>query len=178
MNPLLQGGELPDFAAICAEHVGPALDVLLADAENALERAVGPDVAADYDALAAVLDPALERLRSAWSAVGHLQAVADTPQMRAAHAEHQPRVIDFHTRLGADARLFAKYLAVAAGAGAARLAPAQRKALADALRNFVLGGVELQGQARERHAAIQKRAGVLSRRFGDNVLDADRKSVV
>lgn len=172
MNPLLQGSELPDFATIRPEHVGPALDVLLADADDALERAVGPDVAADYDTLAAVLDPALERLRSAWSAVGHLQAVADTPQMRAAHAEHQPRVIDFHTRLGADARLFAKYLAVAAGAGAARLAPAQRKALADALRNFVLGGVELQGQARERHAAIQKRAGVLSRRFGDNVLDA------
>jgi oligopeptidase A len=172
MNPLLQGSDLPDFATIRPEHVGPALDVLLADADDALERAVGPDVAADYDTLAAVLDPALERLRSAWSAVGHLQAVADTPQMRAAHAEHQPRVIDFHTRLGADARLFAKYLAVAAGAGAARLAPAQRKALADALRNFVLGGVELQGQARERHAAIQKRAGVLSRRFGDNVLDA------
>ena len=127
MNPLLQGTELPDFAVIRPEHVGPALDVLLADAENALERAVGPDVAADYDTLAAVLDPALERLRTAWSAVGHLQAVADTPQMRAAHAENQPRVIDFHTRLGADARLFAKYKAVAAGPGrgAARTRPAQ-----------------------------------------------------
>ena len=46
------------------DSVGPALDVLLADADDALERAVGPDVAADYDTLAAVLDPALERLRS------------------------------------------------------------------------------------------------------------------
>jgi len=169
---LLQRFELPDFAAIRPEHVSPALDVLLADAEAALERAVGPSVAADYDALAAVLDPALERLRSAWAAVGHLQAVADTPAMRAAHADNQPRVIDFYTRLGADARLFAKYQAVAAGPGAARLAPAQHKALADALRNFVLGGAELHGQARQRHAAIHERAGDLSRRFGDNVLDA------
>jgi oligopeptidase A len=172
MNPLLQRTELPDFAAIRPEHVGPALDVLLADAEAALERAVGPDVAADYDVLAAVLDPALERLRSAWAAVGHLQAVADTPELRAAHAANQPRVIDFYTRLGADARLFAKYRAVAAGPGAAQLAPAQRKALADAQRNFVLGGAELQGAARVRHAAIHDRAGALSQQFGDHVLDA------
>ncbi len=172
MNPLLQRTELPDFAAIRPEHVGPALDVLLVDAEAALERAVGPDVAADYDVLAAVLDPALERLRSAWAAVGHLQAVADTPELRAAHAANQPRVIDFYTRLGADARLFAKYQAVAAGPGAAQLAPAQRKALADALRNFVLGGAELQGAARARHAAIHDRAGALSQQFGDHVLDA------
>ena len=172
MNPLLQTTELPDFAAIRPEHVGPALDVLLAAVDAALERAVGPDVAPDYDALAAVLDPAVERLRSAWAHVSHLQAVADTPELRAAHAENQPRVIDCMTRLGADARLFGKYKAVAASPGAARLTAAQRKALADALRDFILGGAELQGAARERHAAIQDRAGALSQQFGDHVLDA------
>jgi oligopeptidase A len=172
MNPLLHSAERPDFAALRPEHVGPALDVLLAEADAALERAAGPDVAADYDALAAVLDPAVERLRAAWAQVAHLQAVADTPELRAAHAENQPRVIDFTTRLGADARLYAKYKAVAAHADAARLAPAQRKALADALRDFVLGGAELQGAARERYAAIQDRAGALSQQFGDHVLDA------
>jgi oligopeptidase A len=51
MNPLLAHDELPPFAAIRPEHVTPALDQLLADAEAALERAVGPDVAADYDTL-------------------------------------------------------------------------------------------------------------------------------
>jgi oligopeptidase A len=117
MNPLLRTTELPDFAAIRPEHVGPALDVLLAAADAALERAVGPDVAPDYDALAAVLDPAVERLRSAWAHVSHLQAVADTPELRAAHAENQPRIIDCMTRLGADARLFGKYKAVAASPG-------------------------------------------------------------
>ncbi len=172
MNPLLRTTELPDFAAIRPEHVGPALDVLLAAADAALERAVSPDVAPDYDALAAVLDPAVERLRSAWAHVSHLQAVADTPELRAAHAENQPRIIDCMTRLGADARLFGKYKAVAASPGAARLTTAQRKALADALRDFILGGAELQGAARERHAAIQDRAGALSQQFGDHVLDA------
>jgi oligopeptidase A len=171
-NPLLAGTALPDFAAIRPEHVAPALDRLLADAEAALERAVGDTVPADYLSLSAVLDVAVERLRRAWGAVGHLQAVADTPALRAAHAENLPRVTAFFTRLGADERLYAKYKAVAASPAAMRLPPEQRKALADALRDFVLGGAELQGADRERHARIQDRQAALSQAFGEHVLDA------
>ncbi len=171
-NPLLDRGEWPAFDRIRAEHVAPALDVLLAEANAALERAVGPEVAADYHALSAVLDVAVERLRRAWGHVRHLQAVADTPALRAAQAEQQPRVIEFMTRLGADERLYAKYKAVAAGPGAAQLSAAQRKALDDALRDFRLGGAELQGAAKTRFAQIQARCAELSQRFGEHVLDA------
>jgi oligopeptidase A len=170
-NPLLASQEPTDFAAIRPEHVTPALDRLLADAEAALERAVGPDVPADWGALAEVLDVAVERLTVAWGHVSHLQSVVDTPELRAAHTENLPRVIEFSTRLGADARLYAKYKAVKAGQYA-QLNPPQRKALDDALHAFVLGGAELQGAARERYAAIQDRAGELSQRFGEHVLDA------
>lgn len=170
MNPLLSFDGLPPFADIRAEHVGPALDRLLADAEAALARAVGDEVPASWGALSAVLDVPVERLGRAWSAVGHLQSVADTPALRAAYAENLPRVTEFHTRLGADERLYAKYKAVAAGGEP--LAPAQRKALADALRDFVLGGAELQGAARARFAAIQDRMAELSQTFGEHTLDA------
>jgi len=170
-NPLLAHDGAPDFAGIRPEHVTPALDRLLADAEAALERAVGPEVPADWDALAVVLDVAVERLTVAWGHVSHLQSVVDTPDLRAAHTENLPRVIEFSTRLGADARLFAKYKAVKA-AQHEQLNPARRKALDDALRAFVLGGAELQGAARERYAAIQDRAGELAQRFGEHVLDA------
>ncbi|CAD5366458.1 Oligopeptidase A [Rubrivivax sp. A210] len=169
-NPLLEAAELRDYAAVRPEHVGPALDELLAAADAALELAVGPQVAPDYDALAAVLDVAVERLYAAWGTVNHLQSVADTPELRAAQAENQPRVIDFGTRLASDTRLYAKYKAIAAHAG--QLGPVRRKALADTLRDFVLGGAELQGEARERYAAIQERCGALSRQFGDHLLDA------
>ena len=171
MNPLLQAAEQPDFAAIRPEHVTPALDTLLADAEAGLERAVSLDVPADYDTLSRVLDVPVERLFSTWGHVCHLQAVVDTPELRAVHAQNLPRVIDFSTRLGADERLYARYKAVATQDGAA-LGPARRKVLADALRDFVLGGAELRGADRERFAAIQERSGALSQQFGDHVLDA------
>ncbi|HLL10274.1 MAG TPA: M3 family metallopeptidase [Rubrivivax sp.] len=171
-NPLLAFGELPAFADVRPEHVTPAIDVLLADAEAALESAVGPDVAADYDTLSLVLDVPVERLRVTWGHINHLQAVADTPELRAAHAQNLPRVIDFTTRLGASAGLYAKYKALAADAAAQRLPAERSKALSNALRDFVLGGAELQGAARERYAAIQDRRGALSQQFGDHVLDA------
>jgi oligopeptidase A len=171
-NPLLRDDDLPDFCGIGPDHVTPAVDVLLAAAEAALVRTVGSEVADDFDAVSAVLDVAVERLQRVWGQVTHLQAVADTPALRAAHAHNLPRVIDFSTRLGADARLFAKYQRIAASPAATSLSPARRKALADALRDFVLGGAELQGAARERHATIADRTAALSQQFGDHVLDA------
>ncbi len=172
MNPLLQGAEPVPFADIRPEHVQPAIEQLLAEAEAALERAVGPDVPADHDALALVLDVPVERLHRAWAHVNHLQMVMDTPTLRAAHGECLPRIIEFSTRLGADAGLYAKYKALALSASAAHMTPAQHQGLANTLRDFVLGGAELRGAARERYAVIQDRAGALSQQFGEHVLDA------
>jgi oligopeptidase A len=172
MNPLLGLHDRPAYADIRPEHVTPAVDRLLVDADAALQRAVGPDVPVDYAAMSALLDVAVERLERAWGAVGHLQAVADTPALRDAHATNLPRVSEFFTRLGADDRLYDKYKAVAASPAATALSVEQHKALADALRDFVLGGAELQGAERERFAAIQDRLAELSQQFGNHVLDA------
>lgn len=171
-NPLLASIDPTPFAQIRPAHVKPAMEQLLADALAALERAVGPDVAPDHDALALVLDVPVERLYRAWAHVNHLQSVADTPELRAVYGECLPRIIEFGTRMGSDERLYAKYKAVAAGPGAATMTPAQRRALSNALRDFVLGGAELQGEAKQRYAAIQDRAGALSQKFGEHVLDA------
>ena len=171
-NPLLELDGLPAFATIRPDHVTPAIESLLAQADAALERAVGPAVAADYTALSAVLDVATERLGRAWGAVSHLNAVADTPELRAAYNDNLPKVTEFQTRLGADERLYAKYKAIAASPAAALLAAPRRKALANALRDFVLSGAELQGQAKSRFAAIQARAADLEQQYREHVLDA------
>ncbi len=171
-NPLLQTEGLPAFDAIRPEHVAPAVDELLAQAEAALELAVGPDVPADYDAMSAVLDVATERLSRVWGAVSHLNEVADTPALRAAYNDQLPKVTEFHTRLGADERLYAKYEAIAASPAAAGLTPSRRKALANALRNFVLSGAALTGDAKARFAAIQERSAELEQQYREHVLDA------
>ena len=171
-NPLLDNPGLPAFDEIKPEFVTPAMDVLLAEADAALERVVGPDVPPDFDAMSAVFTVASERLSRAWRAVEHLTGVADTPELRAAHAENLPRITEFFTRQGADERLYAKYRAVDAGADAARLGPVRRKALANWLRDFKLGGADLRGAQKARYSAIQERLAELSRQFSEHVLDA------
>lgn len=167
-NPLLDFGDLPLFDAIRPEHVGPAMDVLLARASEALETVTAPDFPADWKAISATLDVATERLYRAWGAVSHLNSVADTPALRAAYNESLPRVTEFGTRLGSDERLYAKYKAM----DPTRLTPEQTRARHNALQGFVLGGAELEGEAKARFAVIQERQAELAQKFSENALDA------
>ncbi|GAA4421100.1 M3 family metallopeptidase [Acidovorax lacteus] len=167
-NPLLDFTDLPLFDQIRAEHVAPAVDALLQQAEQALETVTAPAFAADWSAMAGTLDVATERLGRAWGAVSHLNSVMDTPELRAAYNAALPRVTEFWTRLGADERLYAKYKAM----DASRLNAEQQQALRNAIRNFVLSGAELQGAAKERFAQIQERQAELSQKFSENALDA------
>ncbi len=171
-NPLLDFSDLPAFDQVRPEHVGPAMQSLLRNADEALATVTADDFPADYDALSKVLDVATERLGRAWGIVGHLNGVADTPELRAAYNENLPRITEFHTRLGADERLYAKYKAVLQSPAAATLTPARRQALTNALRDFVLSGAELQGEAKQRFAQLQESQAELAQKFSEHVLDA------
>jgi len=167
-NPLLDTAGLPLFDRIAPEHVAPAMDLLLAEADAALTRVTAGDFPADWKEIAKVLDVATERLGRSWGAVGHLNSVADTPELRAAYNAALPRVTEFWTRLGSNEQLYAKYKAI----DPASLNAEQRQAHSNALRNFVLGGAELEGAAKERYAAIQERQAEVSQKFSENTLDA------
>ena len=167
-NPLLSFDDLPLFDQIKPDHVAPGVDTLLQAASTALESVTAAEFPARWTDIAAVLDVATEKLSRAWGAVSHLNSVADTPELRAAYNEALPKITEFFTRLGADERLYAKYKAI----DPATLNSEQRQAHKNAVRNFVLGGAELQGADRERFAAIQERQAELSQKFSENALDA------
>src|SRR5687768_15317483 len=163
-NPLLDFTDLPLFDQVQPQHVAPAIEALLSEADKALVTVTQPDFPARWADIAKVLDTATEKLGRAWGVVSHLNSVADTPELRAAYNEALPKVTDFWTRLGSDERLYAKYKAIEPST----LNPEQRQAHKNAIRNFVLGGAELTGAARERFAAIQERQAELSQKFSEN----------
>ena len=167
-NPLLDFTDLPRFDQVRPEHVAPAIAELLAAADRALDTVTQPDFPSRWDDMAKVLETATERLGRAWSVVSHLNSVADTPELRGAYNESLPKITDFWTRLGSDERLYAKYKAIAPDT----LNAEQRQAHRNAIRNFVLGGAELAGPAKERFAAIQERQAELSQKFSEHALDA------
>ncbi len=167
-NPLLDFSDAPLFDRIQPEHVSPAMDALIEQASAALETVTAADFPARWTDISAVLDVATENLSRAWGAVSHLNSVADTPELRAAYNAAMPRVTEFFASLGADERLYEKYKAI----DVATLNPEQRQAHKNAVRNFVLSGAELTGDAKKRFADIQERQAELSQKFSENALDA------
>ena len=167
-NPLLDFSSLPLFDRIAPADVEPAIAQLLQQADAALHQVTQDDFPAEWVRISHVLDTATEQLGRAWGAVSHLQSVADTPELRAAYNAQLPKVTEFWTRLGANEALYAKYKAIRPDS----LNPEQSHARTLALRNFVLSGAELSGDAKERFAAIQERQAEISQLFSEHVLDA------
>jgi len=170
-NPLLDFSGLPRFDAIQPEHIAPAIDALLAEAEAAVTTAetVTPLTWATF---ADPLDDATERLWRAWGQVGHLQAVVNTPALREAYNANLPKVTRFGSALGQNLALYQQYRALAAAPEAAQYDPARRKVLENALRDFRLGGAELDDAGKARYRAIREELSALSATFSQNVLDA------
>ena len=171
-NPLCDFRDLPDYAAVKPEHIEPALDTLIKAAELTLERITATDTPATWNAVIEPLERATEQLGRAWGVVGHLNAVADTPELRAAYNAMLPRVTEFWTRLGQNEGLLRKYRALHDGPDFPRLSLTRQRIIDHALRDFRLSGALLEGEARTRYAEIQERLATLSQTFSEHVLDA------
>jgi oligopeptidase A len=171
-NSLLDFSDLPRFDIFSPEHVTPAITHLLDEARALVGKLEAPDASADWETFVEPLERVTERLGRAWGVVGHLNAVVDTPELRATYNENQPRVTEFWTELGQNLKLFEKYKALQAHAGYQALSPARRKIIDNAIRDFRLGGAELADQQKKRFAEIQEQQAKLSTRFSENVLDA------
>ena len=85
-NPLLAAGRLPEFSAIKPEHVEPALtDTLNANRERLDELLADADgQAPDFASAILPLEELGDRVGRVWGPIGHLHAVMDSPELRAA----------------------------------------------------------------------------------------------
>src|SRR5262245_47872410 len=91
-NPLLAISHPIRFDSIRAEHVEPAIDRLLADSRErlaVLEQHQGPQT---YEATLLAFEESTLALERAMTVVAHLEAVATTPELRAAYNAVQPKV--------------------------------------------------------------------------------------
>jgi oligopeptidase A len=171
-NPLLDFSGLPRFDAFRPEHVTPAIEQLIAHAREVVSQLEAPSDNVTWDNFVIPLEEATERLGRAWGVVNHLNNVADTPELRAAYNENQPKVTEFWTELSQNENLFGKYKALRCGPGFEQLSPARKRIVENALRDFRLGGAELPPEKKKRFAEIQEQHAAISTRFSENVLDA------
>jgi len=91
-NPLLTASPLPAFSQVRPEHVGPAIDALLAEQRAGVEALVASAAPRTWDNVMGAQERLDDRLARAWAPVSHLQSVADTPALRAAYNESLEKI--------------------------------------------------------------------------------------
>ena len=176
--PLLEDADLVRYDAVAPEHVAPAVDAAIADADAAIaaiERSTEPPT---WTSFIEPLSAATERLGRVWSTVSHLSAVVDTPELRAAYNASLPKVTEFWTRLSQNTTLFDRYRRMESSPDFASLAPIRRRIVANALRDFRLSGAELPTVEKDRFGAIEEESAQLSQAFSEHVLDATNEFVL
>jgi oligopeptidase A len=171
-NPLLTPADLPSYAAIQPDHVEPAIDRLLADNRAEIERLLATNATYTWDRLLRPLEALEDRLNKAWSPVNHLHAVCDSDALRVAYNACLPKLSAYYSELGQHQGLYRAYRQIAEGPEQARLDPAQRKVIADALRDFRLSGIALPPEQQARYQDIMRELAQLGAKFSENVLDA------
>lgn len=173
-NPLLQFDRLPDFGAIRAEHIQPAITEVLASNKSQLDDLISSlaGQSPDWENLMDVLDDMEDRLSKVWSTASHLNGVCNTAEIRDAYNSCQPMITEYYAGLGQNRALFDLISRLSDRADELALSRSQRKILRDMLLEFELAGVSLSPDLQPRFTQIQTRLSDLSNRFGNNVLDA------
>ncbi len=171
-NPLLELESLPAFGRIEARHARPALESILAENRSRLAELTAQP-APTFESLVVPVEELSYRLSRVWSPIGHLNAVANSAEMREAYNECVPLLTAYSSELGQNAALQAAYAHVLRHEGE-RLDPAQRKVVDNALRDFRLAGVDLQSGQKSRYREVAQQLARLATKFSENVLDAGR----
>ena len=183
-NPLLHFAGLPKFNEITPAHVSPALDSLLSEARATVESLATSNENPTWENFALQLENMDEQISRAWSQVGHLNAVINSPELREAYNDNLAKLTDFYSDLAQDERLYAKYkqiqkIAISKPLSidgfetqmAKPLSQSQQKIIDNEVRDFKLGGAELAPTQKARFKAISEELSKLSSKFEENVLD-------
>src|SRR6202161_2102606 len=171
-NPLLELGALPDFGRIEARHARPALEKVLAENRTRLAELIAQKNPT-FASLVGPVEKLSDRLSRVFSPISHLNAVANSTEMREAYNECVPLLTEYSSELGQNAALQAAYAHVLKTESDA-LDASQRKLLENALRDFRLAGVDLPDHQKTRYREVAQRLAQLATKFSENVLDAAR----
>jgi oligopeptidase A len=175
-NPLLQIQFQIPFDQIRAENVEPAIEELLQDARGQLNLLTSEPAERTFENTMQRLDRLTERLDYAMQIVRHLEAVATTPELRAAYNAVQPKVSEFYSSLPLNEALWQSVLTYSLTDQAQNLTGVRKRFLEKTMDNFRRHGAELDPQGKKRIAEIDVELSKQTMRFGENVLDSTNQS--
>ncbi len=118
------------------------------------------------------LEEAAERLDKVWGMLNHLNAVANTSEVRSVYEELLPVVTNFSIDVMQDAKLYKIFNAMGESEEFFSLNVAQQTVITNAIRDFKLSGVSLPEPQSSELRTSTERLSELENNFANNVLDS------
>jgi len=170
-NPLLENAGLPAFSQITPDIIQSAIEAIIADNRQQVDRLVA-NKKVSWDGLIKPISLLEDRLSKAWSPVRHLNSVKSSDKLREAYNACLPLLSEHSTEMSQNYQLYQGYRTIADSPAYADLDTAQQKTIDDSLKHFRLGGVDLEGEDKQRYQQLEKDLSELQSSFENNLLDA------
>ncbi|MEJ2621924.1 MAG: oligopeptidase A [Candidatus Thiodiazotropha sp.] len=168
-NALLDMTGLPPFSKITPEQVEPAIDALLQQNRQTMQKLLDNLANPSWGNFVEPLEIAEDQLNRTWSPVSHMNSVVNQDELREVYNACLPKLSDYATEVGQNSRLCEAYKKVAE---LPDLDSAQRKMLENTLLDFRLSGVDLPEEKKQRFKEISQSLSKLTTKFEENLLDA------
>ena len=168
---------VPAFHQMDLEALKPALEAGMARALEAIDVIANNPEPPTFENTILALEGSrrdLDRVLAYW---GIWSGNLSTPEFREIQREMSPRLAEFRTKIRQNEPLFARVKTVYEGDERASLRPDQKRLVWLIYERFARNGATLEGEAKERYAAIDRRLAELYTQFANNVL-ADEEGYV
>uniref|UniRef100_A0A7S0E0D4 oligopeptidase A n=1 Tax=Hanusia phi TaxID=3032 RepID=A0A7S0E0D4_9CRYP len=177
-NPLVSLEMFPRYDLVSAEHVLPAMQQLIKDAEGSLEKLEAKLKENEYQMkcveFLAEVEKLSDHVERSWGVVQHLKGVKDNEALRKSVEEAQPAVVQFNLKLMQNEALFNTFKAIKDSKEFSSLTPAQKRIVETSIRDAELSGVALKGEEKKHYNELQQELATLSTKFSNNVLDSTK----
>ena len=173
-NPLLVDSGLPLFDQIKAEHVEPGVATILERSAALLAEAEAAPKG-DWDALMDPLRKIDLLFEYGWSPVNHLLGVANNDELRKAHEQALPSIVQFSLKLKQSKPIYERYCALRDSDDWASTDSARKRIVEKSIQSAEQSGIALDGTQQERFNELSQELSQLGSDFSNNVLDATKE---
>ena len=171
-NPILFRDSLPLFDQIKPSHISPAIEGILKEANSLIHSLKVMGGSISWENFVEPIEMVSEKISRAWGQIEHLNAVVNSDDLRKAYNDNLIKLTEFYTNLSQDEALYKKYQSLKDGEIFESLTPSQKRIIDNVLREFKLGGAELNELEKVRFKVIQEKLAKISTQFEENILDA------
>jgi peptidyl-dipeptidase Dcp len=181
-NPLLAEwtgpyGGVPDFDKMDVALIEDAMDQGIARHLEELDAIGANTDDPSFENTILAMERSGKAIDRVWTYWGILSSNMSTPEFRAIQESMAPRLADYRSKILQNQALFDRIRAVYQGDDYQTLDTQQQRLVWLIYDSFASEGATLEGEAREKYAAINSRLAELYTRFANNVL-ADEEGYV